>query len=72
MKEAFERIINNIADLLKVKTLLSLSVVITTCLLTFKGVISTESFMAIAGSVVTYYFTKFKDDEKVNKNDDSK
>ncbi len=72
MKEAFEKIVNNIADLLKVKTLLSLSVVITTCLLTFRGVISTESFMAIAGSVVTYYFTKFKDDEKVTKNEDNK
>lgn len=53
-----ETILNNLANLLKVKTILSLAVIITTCILTFKGIISVESFMAIASSIITYYFTK--------------
>ena len=58
MKEAVNKFFSNIADLFKVKTILSLSVILTTCVLTFKCVISTESFMAIAGSIITYYFTR--------------
>ncbi len=61
MKESAEKIINNLADLLKVKTILSLCVIITTCILTFKGVISVEAFMAIASAIITYYFTKKED-----------
>ena len=63
MEHCGKKLLSNIADLFKVKTILSLSVVFTTCILTFKGLISTESFMAIAGSVVTYYFTKNKSDD---------
>lgn len=51
-------LLNNIAELFKVKTILSLSVIFTTCVLTFKGTISVESFMAIASAIITYYFTK--------------
>ena len=63
MQEAKTKFLNNIADLFKVKTILSLSVIITLCILTFKNVISVEAFMGIAGSIITYYFTK-----KENKN----
>lgn len=58
MKEVINKFFTNISDLFKVKTILSLSVILTTCILTFKGVINTESFMAIAGSIITYYFTR--------------
>ena len=68
MKKAGEQFLTNLANLLKVKTILSLCVVITTCVLTFKNLISTEAFMGIAGSIVTYYFTK---NEK-EKEDESK
>lgn len=58
MKEAGKIFIKNLANLFKVKTILSLLVIITTCVLTFKGTVSVEAFMAIAGSIITYYFNK--------------
>ena len=58
MKEAGKIFLINLANLLKVKTILSLAVILTTCILTFKGIISVESFMAIASAIITYYFTK--------------
>ena len=67
MKKSVEKILENVANLLKVKTILSLCVIITTCILTFKNVISVEAFMAIASAIITYYFTK-KDEENNNKN----
>lgn len=60
-----EKIGINLANLLKVKTILSLCVIITTCILTFRELISVEAFMAIASAIITYYFTK-----KENKNNE--
>lgn len=67
MKEAGKQILVNIANLLKVKTILSLLVIITTCILTFKNLISTEAFMAISSAIITYYFTKEKNSENTEK-----
>lgn len=61
MKEVGIIVLKNIANLFKVKTILSLCVIITTCILTFKEVVSVEAFMAIASSIITYYFTKKED-----------
>ena len=61
MKEVGIIVLKNIAKLFKVKTILSLCVIITTCILTFKEVVSVEAFMAIASSIITYYFTKKED-----------
>ena len=58
MREAGVLLINNLANLFKVKTILSLCVIVTTCVLTFKGLVSVEAFMAIASAIITYYFTK--------------
>lgn len=58
MKDAGIILLKNIANLFKVKTILSLLVITTTCVLTFKGVVSVEAFMAIASAIITYYFTK--------------
>lgn len=58
MSEAFTLLLKNIANLFKVKTILSLLVIVTTCILTFRDVVSVEAFMAIAASIITYYFTK--------------
>ena len=66
MKEAGIIFIKNIANLFKVKTILSLCVIITTCILTFKGVVSVEAFMAIASAIITYYFTKKESEENGN------
>ncbi len=58
MREAGKKFIENLANLFKVKTILSLCVIATTCILTFKNIISVEAFMAIASAIITYYFTK--------------
>lgn len=63
MQKALEQFLTNIANLFKVKTILSLIVVVTTCILTFKGIIDVVAFMAMATAIVTYYFTR-KDDGK--------
>lgn len=63
MQKAIEKLLINIANLFKVKTILSLAVIITTCILTFKSVISVEAFMAIASAIITYYFTKKEKEE---------
>ena len=58
MSEAVNILLKNIANLFKVKTLLSLLVITTTCILTFKNVVSVEAFMTISASIITYYFTR--------------
>lgn len=58
MQKALETLLTNIANLFKVKTILSLCVIVTTCILTFKNIVSVEAFMAIASAIITYYFTK--------------
>lgn len=63
MKAAVTLLLKNIANLFKVKTILSFAVIITTCILTFKELVSVEAFMAIASAIITYYFTKV--DEKI-------
>lgn len=62
LKEAGKKFIINVADLFKVKAIISVLVITTTCVLTCKGMISTEAFMAVTGSVITYYFTKNKEE----------
>lgn len=64
MQKALEKLLVNIANLFKVKTILSLCVIITTCVLTFNNVISVEAFMAIASAIITYYFTKREEKEE--------
>ena len=66
MQKALEQLLTNLANLFKVKTIISLCVIITTCVLTFRNVISIEAFMAIASAVITYYFTRKESDENGN------
>ena len=68
--EVLKKIGINIATLFKVKTILSLCVIITTCILTFKNIISVEAFMAIASAIITYYFTKTENKEREEQNDE--
>ena len=65
MQKALEKLLENIANLFKVKTILSLAVILTVCILTFKNIVSVEAFMAIASAIITYYFTK-REEEKYN------
>ena len=64
MQEAITILLKNLANLFKVKTILSLLVITTTCILTFKNIVSVEAFMAIASAIITYYFTKATNKEE--------
>lgn len=58
MKDALKNIINNIAKLIDLKSILSVLVVGTLCYLTLNGVVDQAVFTAIASSIITYYFTR--------------
>ena len=64
MQEAVVILLKNLANLFKVTTILSLLVITTTCILTFKNRVSVEAFMAIASAIITYYFTKSTNKEE--------
>ena len=59
----FEQLLTNIANLFKVKTIMSLIVVVTTCVLTVKGLLDVVAFMQMATAIITYYFTRKNDKE---------
>ena len=49
-------ILQNIADLIKVKTLVTLVVVIVFAVLALRGIISADNVMIIISMVVSFYF----------------
>jgi len=51
-------ILSNMVSLLKVKTIITLTVVITYCFMTLKGLLISSNFDMLVGVVLTYYFTK--------------
>ena len=57
MKPAHQFIIN-LANLFRVKTLITLVIVFTLCYKTLANIEITSEFVMIATAVVTYYFTK--------------
>ncbi len=50
--------IKNISNLFKVKTIISLAVIFTTCYLTIVEKLDTETFIALGSAIITYYFNK--------------
>ena len=48
----------NIWNLFKVKTIISLAVVFTTCYLTIIDKMDIATFSAFTGAIITYYFNK--------------
>ena len=58
MNKILEQLMSNISNLLKVKSIISIAVVFTTCYLTCKGTIEVAIFMSMATAIITYYFTK--------------
>lgn len=58
---------NAIVNLLKVKSIISLAVIFTSCYLTIVGKLEVASFMALTGAIVTYYFKKDDKEEVVEK-----
>ena len=45
-------------ELLKVKSILSILFSLTTCVLAIKGILGIETFMTVTMSIITYYFTR--------------
>lgn len=54
----------NLANLLKVKTIISLAVIFTTCYLTIVKQLDTETFMVITSAIITYYFNRKEKEEE--------
>jgi hypothetical protein len=48
-------------ELLKVKTIITLIIITVMSHLALTGIIAPETFMTVAGAVVTYYFTRRED-----------
>ena len=57
-------LLENIAGLFKVKTIMTLLLVVTLVILALRGEIENEFFIASVSSVVTYYFTRNKNKEE--------
>jgi len=55
-----ESVKENLASLLKVKTLITLLIIFVFCYKTLAGVEITSEFVMIASAIVTYYFAKDK------------
>ena len=51
-------IVKNLANLLKVKTIITITVITASTVGFLKGLVPVELYMAMATSIVTYYFTK--------------
>ena len=64
MKKAFETLLINIANLFKVKSIITLMIISTISILVMKNIEIPSEYAAFAGSIVTYFFTKNKDTEK--------
>lgn len=56
--------IKNISNLFKVKTIISLAVIFTTCYLTIVEKLDTETFIALGSAIITYYFNKKESGEE--------
>lgn len=57
-----KKLLDNIADLFKVKTIITLSVIFALCYMTLRGMVLSNEFVMIATAIVTYYFTKDKNE----------
>ena len=68
MKKSLNKIINNIADLIDLKSIISLLIVLVLCYITINNVKIEENnfllFSNISTSVITYFFAKHKNDDK--------
>ncbi len=71
MKNATKILLENIAKLFKVKSIITIVIIFTVCFLTINGQIDTAVFTTIATLVVQYYFKKDdgKNEEKGREED---
>lgn len=67
-----KELIKAITELLKVKSLITLSIIGTLVFLAATGAIETGIFMTICSSIITFYFTKNNNTEKTDEKIDGK
>jgi hypothetical protein len=58
MKKAGETLLTNVANLLKVKTIITLTVIIAVSVLAVKGKEIDAAYLTIAGTIIAFYFSK--------------
>jgi hypothetical protein len=58
MNKALIKLVENIADLFKIRSIISLLVIITSCIMTLQGKMEVATFIALASAIITYYFTR--------------
>ena len=54
-------ILKNLANLIKVKTLVTLAVMVVFCTLALRGVITADNVMIVVSTVIAFYFGTQKD-----------
>ena len=68
----WEKLLTNLANLFKVKTVVTLAIVFTFCFLTIKEITISSEFMMIAAAIVTYFFAKPENEETAANNGDNR
>ena len=61
MEEAKVKFVENVAELLKVKTIITLMVTTAITYGFLKGMVPVELYATYVGSIITYYFTRKED-----------
>ena len=59
-------LLKNLANLFKVKTIVTLAVVFVFCFKALQGIEITSEFVMIASAIITYYFTKGESSQNSN------
>ena len=59
------KFLNNLADLIKTKTIVTILVTIVFCILALKGIISGDQFLSIFSVIIAFYFgTQYEKNKK--------
>ena len=64
MEKAWQQLLLNIANLFKVKTIITIMVLGALTAAFLKGVVPVELYASIATAIVTYYFTRKENKEE--------
>lgn len=61
MEEALTKLLNNVAELFKVKSIVTLTVTTAITVGFLNGKVPVELYATYVGSIITYYFTRKED-----------
>jgi len=59
--ESLKKLLNNVADLVKLKTIITMEVLTALTIGFLNGMVPVEVYVSIATAIVTYYFTRKED-----------